>query len=164
MSSLNKIFVWYQKIIQGLLVLGIVSLIIIGMLGIVFRWMGQSPLWIDPLVRHLVLLVAFLGATLASGSLQHIKIDVFSHFIDKSPAWIKILIERWVQLVTTIITGYLSYASYQFFLIEKEYPQPSFLGLESHHLVFIIPFGFFLVTLMSFLKLCFLEVKSSGQP
>ena len=35
--------------------------------NIVARWFGMSFLWIDPLVRHMVFLSAFMGAVMATG-------------------------------------------------------------------------------------------------
>jgi TRAP-type C4-dicarboxylate transport system permease small subunit len=152
-SFFNKLRNVFSFIIAKLLFLGIIIILLLGLSGILLRWQGLSPMWIDPLMRHLVLIIAFLGATLATEKSLHIKIDVFATFLEKFPNSIKKYLYLWIQAFTFIISFFLTYASYQFFLIEKEYPQPSIFDLESYHLVFIIPLGFFLVTFMTFLKL-----------
>ena len=78
---------FYGIVISVFLMLGLT------VLNISLRWFNTSFLWIDPVVRHLVFLSAFLGGTLATGQDNHIRIDlaakVFeSQGLPKLKAWI----------------------------------------------------------------------------
>lgn len=131
---------------------GIVSsfftILSLAVLSIVLRWMGKSPLWLEPLVRHLVFLSAFLGGSLATSKGVHIKVDILTHLVEGSKSkalhWFHRNIISLFCLITTVI---LTKAAWDFFLVEKEFGAPSFLSIHSAYLVGIIPFGMGLIAL-----------------
>jgi TRAP-type C4-dicarboxylate transport system permease small subunit len=54
-------------------------MVLLGTLHIIFRnLLSVSLFWIDPLMRHLVLWVALLGASVATRENRHISIDLLS--------------------------------------------------------------------------------------
>lgn len=116
--------------------------------SIVLRWTGQSLMWLDPLVRHMVFLSAFFGGSLATSANVHIKVDLFTKLIEASKSkalhWLQ---KNIVNLFCLITTAVLTKAAWDFFLVEKEYGAPSFLNIHSSLLVGIIPFGMGLISI-----------------
>ena len=75
----------------------------LSIVNIVLRQLGTTFIWIEPFVRHLVFLATFFGGALATGSSEHIKIDIVSRVLEKSKhTFLKNWIERLVLLVTLI--------------------------------------------------------------
>jgi TRAP-type C4-dicarboxylate transport system permease small subunit len=122
--------------------------------SIVLRWLGMSPMWLEPMIRHLVFLSAFLGGSLATSKRVHIKIDLFTHFVNGSSSVVlKWMHRNLISLFCFVTTLVLMKASYDFFLVEKEYGTSSFLNIHSAYLVGIIPFGMGLICLRFFNQL-----------
>jgi TRAP-type C4-dicarboxylate transport system permease small subunit len=66
-------------------------MVLLAFLPILFRNVIATGLvWIDPLLRHLVLWVALLGASRATRQERHIKIDLLSNYLPAAK-------QRWVQ-------------------------------------------------------------------
>ncbi len=117
-------------------------------LSIVLRWFEVSLLWIEPLVRHLVFLAAFIGGSLATGSNQHIKIDLMSRILEKvEKPFVKKLLDIFILATTLLACAILVKASYELAVIEFDYGKVEFLGIHSGYLLGIIPVG------MSFISL-----------
>ena len=146
-SYLDKI-AFYGIVISVLLMLGLT------VLNIVLRWFNTSILWIDPFVRHLVFLSAFLGGVLATGKDSHIRIDLATKLCERleSPG-LSIWLNRLVYLVTMLATILLSKAGYDFYKVELEFGKEAFLGIHSGFLVAIIPFGMGLISLRYFFRI-----------
>jgi TRAP-type C4-dicarboxylate transport system permease small subunit len=145
-SLLDKIS-FYGIVVAVLLMLSLT------VLNIVLRWFNTSILWIDPLVRHLVFLSAFLGGSLATGKDNHIRIDLASKALESmnKPA-LKIWVERFIYIVTLIALVLLTKAGVDFTKMELEFGKNVFLGLHSGVLVSIIPFGMGLIGLRYLLR------------
>lgn len=144
------------------LILSLYLILGFAVLSIVLRWLGMSPSWIEPLVRHLVFLSAFLGGSLATSKNVHIKVDLLTKVVEASSSkilhWLHRNVVALFCLVTTIV---LTKASYDFFLVEKEFGAPSFLGIHSAYLVGIIPLGMGLIALR-FLNFFILGIYQGG--
>lgn len=143
-----------EKISRWGLVLSLLVTLALAVLSIVLRWIGSSPLWLEPLIRHLVFLSAFLGGSLATSKKVHIKIDLLTHFLERSSS--KVL--RWfhqnlISFFCFLTTLVLLKASWDFYLVEKEFGSESFLSLHSSVLVGIIPVGLGLICLRFFNRL-----------
>jgi TRAP-type C4-dicarboxylate transport system permease small subunit len=77
MGGWARINNWLNKLEETLLVLLLLLMVLLAFLPILFRNIFSAGLiWIDPLLRHLVLWVALLGASLATREGRHIKIDL----------------------------------------------------------------------------------------
>lgn len=128
--------------------------------SIVLRWLGKSEMWIEPLVRHLVFLSAFFGGSLATSSKVHIRIDVLTKLIESSSSE---MLKKSQGIVLNLfcvgVCAVLTKASYDFFLVEREFGASGFLNIHSSAWVFIIPFGMGLITLR-FINQLFLEFKA----
>jgi TRAP-type C4-dicarboxylate transport system permease small subunit len=69
----------YDRLEEILLVSLVVGMLLLGFLQILFRnLISVGIVWIDSLVRHLVLWIALLGASIATRENRHITIDVLS--------------------------------------------------------------------------------------
>ena len=135
-------------------------MLFLSIINIVLRWFEHSILWIEPLVRHLVFMAAFLGGSLATGASQHIKIDLVSKILERnSYDKLNFVVEKLVVLFSLTACLVLVYASYHLFLVEKEYGQISFLEIHSSYLVGIIPVGMGLISLRFLLNLFMIQAK-----
>jgi len=149
---MEKIIKGFDDILEKISRWGLITCLylILGLavLSIVLRWLGQSPSWLDPMVRHIVFLSAFLGGSLATSKNVHIKVDLLTKVVEASSSKILHWLHRnLVALFCFITTLVLMKASFDFYLVEKEFGAPAFLGIHSAYLVGIIPFGMGLISL-----------------
>ena len=71
-----------NRLEEVLLIFLLVLMVFLAFLPILFRnVIATGLIWIDPLLRHLVLWVALLGASLATRQERHIKIDLLSNYL-----------------------------------------------------------------------------------
>ncbi len=137
------------KIILLASLFGMISL---STLSIFLRWGGLSLMWIDPLVRHLVLVSAFAGGVLAIGKNSHIRIDVIAKPMERAPVRLRLWVDRIVTLATTLVTAGLLYSAWQFFLMEQEFGAEALLGWHSSTWVGILPIGWGALTIRWFMS------------
>ena len=143
-----------EKISRWGLVSTLFGILSLAVMGIIFRWLGQSVMWIDPLVRHLVFLSAFFGGSLATSKNVHIKVDLLTKLVEKSNSPIIHWVYRnLMSLFCFLVTLTLLKAGWDFFLVEKEFGAEAFLGIHSAYLVAIIPFGMGIISLRFFNQL-----------
>lgn len=153
-----KLFVTFDDILERVSRYGLVAALfmILGLsvFAIVLRWLGSSLMWIEPLVRHLVFLSAFLGGSLATSKNVHIKVDLFTKLLERSHSkiihWIH---KNLIALFCLIVCVVLTKSGWDFYLVEKEFGTPGFLHIHSAYLVGIIPFGMGLIALRFFNQL-----------
>lgn len=154
-----------EKLSRYGLIAAFFTMLVMSVLAIVYRWLGMSLLWVDPLVRHLVFVSAFLGGSLATSKNVHINIDVLTKLLEKSKSkllhWVHKNLVRIFCLLTCLA---LSKAGYDFYLSEKEYGAPALLGIHSAYLVGIICVGMLLISLryLNQLILSLLNGEASG--
>lgn len=126
----------------------------LAVISIVLRWMGSSLMWIEPLIRHLVFLCAFLGGSIATSKNVHIRVDLLTKLVEMSRSKIiHWLHKNFISLFCLIVCIALTKSGWDFYLVEKEFGAPGFLHIHSAYLVGIIPFGMFLITLRFFNQL-----------
>lgn len=153
-----KFFTAFDNILEKISRIGLVAclFIILGLavFAIVLRWLGSSMMWIEPVLRHLVFLSAFLGGSLATSKNVHIKVDLLTKIVELSKSKIIHWIHRnFISLFCFVVCLTLVKSGWDFFLVEKEFGAPGFLFIHSAYLVFIIPFGMGLITLRFFNQL-----------
>lgn len=153
-----KYFSVFDDVLERLSRYGLVSclFVILGLsvLAIVLRWLGHSLMWIEPLARHLVFLCAFFGGSLATSKNLHIKVDLLTKLVEKSSSKIIHWLHRnIISLFCLIVCLALVKSGWDFYLVEKEFGAPGFLGIHSAVLVAIIPFGMGLIALRFFNQL-----------
>ncbi|MCB9093712.1 MAG: TRAP transporter small permease [Halobacteriovoraceae bacterium] len=150
---IEKIEKVFDQITLYVLTFCLSMMILLSLFSIIARFFSYTSMWIDPLVRHLVFLCAFLGGSLATGNNQNIKIDILPKYLEYSN---DLLRKKYYLIMTSIFTliiiGFLFKSGLQFFLSELQYGKITFLGLHSSILTSIIPFGMFIIFTRLILK------------
>ena len=143
---------WFDQGAKGILLLALFGMLGLSTLSIILRWGGLSLLWIDPVVRHLVLVAAFAGGVLAVAKNSHIRIDILAKPMESAPKIWRTNVERVLTIVTAVVTSALAYSAWEFFVVEKEFGSEALLGLHSSTLVMIFPLGWGALTVRWFLS------------
>jgi len=129
------------------LVLVFLFTIMVGLafLQIVLRiFFATGILWGDPLLRHMLLWVALLGATMATKEGKHINIDVISKlFPDRGKAAIQAL----TDLFSAVICVFLIQSSLKFIRDEFQAGALAFLKVPTWTVTLIFPVAFGLIAL-----------------
>ncbi len=124
----------------------VMSMLFLSVTSIFLRWFETSYGWMEPLIRHLVFLSAFLGGVLATGRGTHIGIDILGKYLEGMQA---ILPMRVLKAIICFVSSgtliWLIFATWEFMKIELEFGRPVFFGISSGVLVGIIPLGFGLI-------------------
>ncbi len=147
---------------NALIVAILLFMVIFAFLQVVLRdVLGRGFLWGDILLRHLVLWVGFIGASLATRDNRHINIDVFSRFL--SPGG-----QRAVQVVTSLIAAGVSFvlsrAAITFVAMERESGSIVFGNVPTWWLQLIIPIGFAMIGLRFIIRTLQLLFDPEGLP
>lgn len=157
MKFIKGIDQFLESLSRGGLILGFGAILLLSVLSIVLRWMGESLLWIDPLTRHLVFCCAFFGGSLATSAGVHIRIDLASKILEQFKSSHLKFFHRLILLgFSLIVCLVLTKASWDFYLSEKEYGSPDFLGIHSSVLVGIIFVGVGLIAFRFFNRILIL--------
>jgi len=142
---MQKLMHILNKIEDSLLVLVLSSMIILAVSQIVFRnVLGEGVVWIDPLLRVLVLWIAMLGAIAATRTDNHIKIDIFTKYL---PEKYLLFIKRLVYITTIVLCLLIAWHGLRFVISEYEYQGIAFAAMPSWITASIIPFGFSMIAL-----------------
>lgn len=147
---------------SGILILTLSVMVVIAFLQVILRsFFSFSILWGDPLLRHLVLWIGFLGASLATREDRHINIDALTRILQ--PSW-----RRRVRVVTNLFSAlvscFLVRASFVFVRDEFSAQTTLFLGIPLGLFVGIILIGFIVITLRFLLKaLCPFQANASTE-
>ena len=108
---------FYDRLEEILLVSLVILMVTLGFLQILFRnLIAVGIVWIDSLVRHLVLWIALLGASIATRENRHITIDIISGRV--SPvhySWV----QGAVQLFSALVCLLLVYPAVRF--VQNDY-------------------------------------------
>lgn len=172
MELVKRIDKAIRRVEGGLLILFLSLMVILTFLQIVlrafhvhgrFQWanafMGQLD-WTEPLVRLLVLWVAFLGASLLTAENKHIKIDLMS----------ELLPQRWLPLRDLILSvacvtvaALMVKASIGYVRMEWAFGGRLFLGIPLWIGQLIIPAGFLLILFRFFLRTITQAIELLGE-
>jgi len=133
-----------DRLLGGLVATLLLAMVVLSILQIVLRNVFESGLlWIDPLLRHLVLLLAFTGALIATSMKRHVQINVIGRLFRGTA-------ERWVGLVVACVAALvclaLAHASVQLLASELEFPETVFLDVPSWAVVLVFPLSFLLLS------------------
>ncbi|MBI1806621.1 MAG: TRAP transporter small permease [Ignavibacteria bacterium] len=95
-----------------LLVLLFSVMVVLAFLQVVMRNVFSTGfLWADPLLRHMVLWIGLLGASLATQGEKHINLDIITRY---TSARVTNLLRIVTNLFAGIITFFLAHAGYNF--------------------------------------------------
>ena len=141
----NKFIKLINKFEDGLLVIILSSMILFAVYQIISRnLLGEGIVWIDPLLRTLVLWVGLSGAVVATRTDNHIRIDVFAKYF---PPQILKYIQRMVYLFTISICLLIAWHAARFVYSEYEYQTIAFSGIPAWVTALIIPVSFSLIAI-----------------
>lgn len=127
------------------------TLVVIGVLQIILRnTLHTGILWADPLMRHIVLWLGAMGASLATSRLRHINIDVFTRLL---PPRLAVFRRTVIYLATATAAFVLGVAAWRLVIDEKAFGESAFLGLDVWMLQVILPVSFFLIAYRSLVNL-----------
>lgn len=115
LRSVNRLLTSLEGALVVVLLLIMVSL---AFLQVILRNVFSTGLlWADPFLRHMVLWLGFLGASLATSQEKHINLDIVQRFV--SPR-VGNLIRVTTNLFAAIVTGFLAQAGWTFLQSEIE--------------------------------------------
>jgi TRAP-type C4-dicarboxylate transport system permease small subunit len=141
----NKLIKFINKIEDALLVTILSSMIILAVYQIISRNLfSEGIVWIDPLLRTLVLWVGLSGAVVATRKDNHIRIDVFTKYL---PKHLLPYIQRIVYLFTLSICLLIAWHAGRFIYSEYQYGTIAFSGVPSWLAGLIIPLSFSLIAI-----------------
>jgi len=139
----NKFILLVNKIEDGLLVIILSSMVLLAVFQIISRNLfAEGVVWIDPLLRMLVLWVGLSGAVVATRTDHHIRIDVFTKYL---PRVILPYVQRVVYLFTLSICLLIAWFAARFVYSEYEYGTIAFSGVPAWVTELIIPVSFTLI-------------------
>jgi C4-dicarboxylate transporter DctQ subunit len=140
--ALNRIEDW-------LLVIMLAVMIVLAVTQIAYRNIaGGGVVWIDPMLRMLVLWVALSGAVIASRTDNHIRIDFFAKYMTGKYYY---YIKRVVHVYCVIICALIAWYSVSFVRMDYEYGTEAFAGMPAWITQLIIPIAFGLMAFRYFL-------------
>jgi C4-dicarboxylate transporter DctQ subunit len=143
MKILNSINTWIAKIETIVLVFVLTIMVVLAFFQVVLRNVfDEGLLWGDIFLRHLVLWVGFIGASLATRDEKHINIDLLTRFIPKRWMGIPRVV---INLFSVVICLFLTDAAMTFVSDEILYGNTVFNDIPSWYLQIIIPIGFFIM-------------------
>ena len=141
----NKFIKFINRLEDGLLVIILSTMIVLAVYQIISRNLfSEGVVWIDPLLRSLVLWVGLSGAVVATRTDNHIRIDVFAKYL---PKHFLPYIQRIVYLFTLLICLLIAWHAGRFIYSEYEYGTIAFSGIPSWMIGLIIPVSFTLIAI-----------------
>lgn len=138
LGFINKLEDWF-------LILTLTVMVSLAVAQIFYRNVfGEGVVWIDPLLRVLVLWVAIAGAVVATRADNHIRIDFFTRYVSKK--YIKHL-QRSVYAICIFVCSLISWHAVRFVQMDYEYNTIAFANVPSWITASVIPIGFFMMAL-----------------
>jgi TRAP-type C4-dicarboxylate transport system permease small subunit len=148
-----------DALLGGLLAAELLAMVFLSSLQILLRNVFDSGLlWIDPLLRHLVLLLAFTGAVVATGLKRHVQINALGRLLRGKAQRVGGTV---VAAAAAAISLALAHASLALLRDEIEFSQIVFLDVPSWLVVAIFPVSF-LVLAFRFDWLVFAEIAGEA--
>jgi len=156
----NKFIKAVNFIEDSLLVVILSSMIILAVYQIISRNLfAEGVVWIDPLLRTLVLWVGLAGAVVATRTDHHIKIDIFAKYL---PNNFQPYVHRVIYLFTCLICLLISWHAARFVFSEYEYGTIAFASVPAWLAAIIIPISFFLIATRYALLMVTLNTQRLG--
>ena len=155
-----------SKLINGLCKVEAFALIIIfaftlglALLQIILRNVFDTSIsWADDATKIMVLWIGMLGAMMASCKMEHIRIDILSHYLpEKWHSASQYLVYSFSALVCFIV----AYYAYQMVLLDKADGIMGFASVPLWICESIIPFAFFVMGLRFFLFNFGIQIKET---
>jgi len=149
MKSIRWLNNFIAKIETIFLITILLTMILLAFLQVILRnFFSTSIFWGDTFLRHLVLWVGFLGASLATKEGRHINIDVLSRILSRTARRISAII---INLFSATVCFFLMRAAITFIKSEKEAGSTLFKGIPIWIFQIIIAIGFGLIMIRFFI-------------
>ncbi len=117
--------------------------LVLAVLQIILRNVFSSGIvWIDPLLKVMVLWLGMFGALYATRKRRHIKIDLLNHYLKPK---LKKLARQFVYFISALICLLCSYHSMSFLLLEYEDGTKAFMQVPAWLVESIIPVALFIM-------------------
>lgn len=130
---------------DGLLVLTLAAMILCSFGQIALRnLLGLGVAWVEPLLRHLVLWIALLGAMVAARSDKHLCVDAVTAFL---PPRMRMALRVVTDIFTAMVCGLLAWASILTVLDLYDWPPPGSFGDQAWIFALVLPLGFSVMAL-----------------
>ena len=140
MNILKKIDAAFNKVEGALLILLLIVMLIMAFLQVMLRnFFSGGIIWGDILLRHLVLWIGFLGATLATSGGRHINIDALTRYL---PFQIRELVATITNIFAAAVCFLLFKASLTFIDFEIANNNTVYGEVPSWCAQIIIPVGY----------------------
>ena len=137
LTTCSTILTWTE---EAFLCVVVLAMIVLACVQIFLRtFYASGILWIDPLLRYMVIWAGLFGAAVATKQSKHISVDIISHIVpDRYLPWLKILLNVFSAFVCFILT----YAAIKFVRDEALYSGRSLLDIPSWQLNIVYPAAF----------------------
>jgi C4-dicarboxylate transporter, DctQ subunit len=150
-SAISSALAWVEGSLTALL---LAAMILLAFLQVILRnFFATGIFWVDPFLRHMVLWVGFLGASLATRREKHINLDLITRFM--SPRGVE-MVRVVSNLFAGTVTAFLARAGWTFVQNEMGSGAELFRIGESVYpgwwFEVIIPAGFALMAFRFFIR------------
>ena len=135
---------------DGLLALLLIIMIVLAGTQILMRNLFDSGfVWIDPLLRVLVLWLGLIGATVATRHNKHIRIDLLSHYFERNTHR---LIQSLIAQVSTWTCLVIAWYGMDWIRLDYADGVTAFAGIPAWTIEIIVPLSFALIGLRYLLR------------
>lgn len=139
-----KVILFVNRMEDWLLVSMLAAMVVLAVTQIVYRnFFDGGIVWIDPLLRVLVLWVALSGAVVATRSDNHIRIDFFTRYLSRFAVP---CLQRAVYAFSAFICGLIAWHASRFVFMDYTFGSVAFAGIPTWVTELIIPLAFLLMT------------------
>jgi C4-dicarboxylate transporter, DctQ subunit len=130
---------------RALLVLLLSGLIGLGFLQMLLRNLFASGLfWADEVLRHVVVWLGMLGASLATREQKHLNFDVLARWL---PPWCQLWCTLLINLISVLVCMLLYAAAWRFIQDERAAGTRLAFGVAAWVVQYIFPLGFLAMAL-----------------
>ncbi|MFW2440248.1 MAG: TRAP transporter small permease [Arenicellales bacterium] len=134
-----------HNIEDSLLVIILLTMVTLAFSQIVMRnFFDSGTIWLDPLLRVLVLWVGLLGALVATRQDKQISVDVLTRIL---PEKLKIISNIITRSFAAIVSAIIAWHSFRFLIDEWHSGVTAFGSVPAWLTESIIPFGFAVIAL-----------------
>lgn len=136
---------WFLRLEELFLCLLLAAMIIVACLQIFLRFGSTGGyLWIDPLLRYMVIWAGLFGAAAVTSRGKHIALDIISYLLpEKYQPWLRMVI----NLFSASVCGILTWAAIIFIRNEAEFGNRVLLSVPSWIWNLVFPIAFALISL-----------------
>ncbi len=150
-KTISKALSWIEN---SLVIVLFSSMVILAFLQVVLRNVFSTGfLWADPLLRHMVLWIGLIGASLATEQVKHLNLDIITRFVSSKTQNILRII---TNLFAGIITIFIAEAGWTFLQNEIESGEIILsigrFNFPAWWFQIIIPIGFGLMAFRFFIR------------